>query len=138
MRLKVKSSKVSYDLELRHKLTLIMGDSATGKTTLVNTIKNANRDKRTVIESEYPVIVVNNIDTLRDGVALGKSRIYVIDERDINDEFGRLYNKSVNSYFIVITRDVINNISYSPESLCILQKSGRNHYLQYTDMKEVL
>lgn len=134
MVLKVESTRVYYELELRYKLTLIIGDSATGKTTLINTINEANRNKRIKIESEYPVIIVNSMELLTSDIQLEKSRVYIIDERDVDNEFARLYNKSTNSYFIIISRDAINKISYSPESICTLQKDGRNHYLQYINV----
>lgn len=48
--IKITSPKLNYDLDIRHKATVIIGESATGKSTLANLITRSKSSKRVTIE----------------------------------------------------------------------------------------
>lgn len=62
MRLKLSTRKISYDLELERRVTIIRGSSATGKTYLTKLLRDsASKASDVEISCEKPVIVVSSI-----------------------------------------------------------------------------
>lgn len=129
--IKITSPKLNYDLDIRHKATVIIGESATGKSTLANLITRSKSSKRVTIECIYPVEVITSTSLLEASLKVGARTIYIIDEYSINKEFLELFKEATNAYFILITRDVIESINYSVDCVCRMIKEGKNHHLEY-------
>lgn len=132
----VQNNRLRYEFDIRRNITVIRGDSATGKTTLYAMINLAARrgessgidvqcEKkcRTLDELDWQLI----LPTLHD-------YIIFLDEDNLfikSTEFARMAQESDN-YFVIITRENLANLPYSVEEIYGIHSSGKYH-----DMKRV-
>lgn len=97
-----------YILNLESRITIITGDSATGKSTLIRYIENYNKDSYNSIkiESEKKLIHLTPV-MVRNKFELSEDAIYFMDEGDNvkSKEYFTLVNDT-RYKFVIITRDV--------------------------------
>ena len=113
----VKSKKVQFSFQLNRNITIIRGDSATGKTTLVEMIRQYSMQGvasgiQVICEKEC-VAPEGSIRDLTNIVEISE-RIIFLDENTSylkSDEFARIIEKSDN-YFVLVTRESLNNLPY--------------------------
>lgn len=117
----VENNRLHYEFEIKQKITIIRGDSATGKTILVNMLRQVQKFGASsgidlicevpckILEGEnWKLILENAADTL-----------FFIDNGNafINtEEFAEAVKKS-NSYFVLITRENLHNLPYSVDEI---------------------
>ena len=127
----VQNNRLRYEFDIKRNITIIRGDSATGKTTLYTMIALAARrgdssgvevrcEKkcRTLEELDWKLV----LPTLRD-------YIIFLDEDNLflkTDEFARMARESDN-YFVIITREDLVNLPYSVEEIYGIHSSGKYH-----------
>lgn len=132
----VQNKRLRYEFDIRRNITIIRGDSATGKTTLYTMIALAARQGdssgvdvqcekkcRTLDELDWKIV----LPTLHDCIIF-------LDEDNLflkTTEFARLARNSDN-YFAIITREDLPNLPYSVEEIYGIHTSGRYH-----DMKKI-
>ena len=124
-RIKIWNNKVHYTLEIKRRITIIKGDSATGKTTLYDLVKSKTARR----ESNCKFIYLEMDFNLQSDLKALEGYVVFIDE-----DTGLLYNKeflqSIFDYdirFVLITRkDSILNCDYEE---CYIKSSGKDHYL---------
>lgn len=132
---RVSTKRLIYDLDIRRKITVIRGDSGTGKSTLVDLIASAKSRGTTGIQviSKVPcnaVVDVNN--TWRTQIERMPNSIVFIDEDEEfirTDEFAEVVGKSDN-YFVIITRAPLENLPYSVNEIYEMDTSGKYHTLK--------
>lgn len=132
----VKNNVLQYRFEIRRNITIIKGDSATGKTTLVEMIREYNENGEqsgvylkcekqcVVIEGRYWKVLLENIH----------DSIIFIDEGNqfvTTDEFASSVKQSDN-YFVIVTRESLPNLPYSVEEIYGIKLSGKYGVLQQT------
>ncbi|HIZ40276.1 MAG TPA: Fis family transcriptional regulator [Candidatus Anaerobutyricum stercoris] len=103
-RIIVQNKRICYDFEIRRNITIIKGDSATGKTTLIDMI------------GEYDE---NGPDSGIDLQANIKDSIVFIDEGNafiFTDEFASAI-KNTDNYYVIATREGIPSLPYSIEEI---------------------
>lgn len=103
-RIIVQNKRIRYDFEIRRNITIIKGDSATGKTTLIDMI------------GEYDE---NGPDSGIDLQANIKDSIVFIDEGNafiFTDEFASAI-KNTDNYYVIATREGIPSLPYSIEEI---------------------
>lgn len=117
----VKNSFVRYDFEIRRNITIIKGDSATGKTTLIDMIREYYENGSSSgieISCDRICAVLEGrdwkavLDTMRE-------RIIFIDEGNSfvrTTEFAKVVRKSDN-YYVIVTREGLENLPYSVEEI---------------------
>ena len=135
-RIVVQNSKVRYDFEVRKNITIIKGDSATGKTTLVELIREYYENG---VESGITLSCEKECATLsgRDWesiLATKKDSILFIDEGNRfvqSKEFARAIQKTDN-YYVIITREGLVNLPYSVEEIYGIRESGK-----YASIKQI-
>ena len=125
----VQNNRLHYDFEIKRNITTIQGDSATGKTTLINMLRQAeNLGKSSgidvicdvpcrVLEGQYWKLILERLS----------GTIIFIDEENgfINtQEFAKAIQGSDN-YFVLITRENLYNLPYSVEEIYGLHSSGK-------------
>lgn len=118
----VKSRRVSYEITVDEKLSIIRGDSGTGKTSLSLLLDN----KEASVSCKYKVVHYTPTMWSED-LAFKDNQIYLFDEDCgfiTSKEFATSIFK-VNSYFIFITRKNIYNMSISINSVYKLHHSGK-------------
>ncbi len=125
----VKNNKLHYELEVKRNITIIKGNSATGKTTLVNMIRQfANFGLSSGIEvvSDAPCRILEGPDWQ---LILRNIRGYIlfIDEENgfIRSEAFAAAVRESDNYFVLITRENLYNLPYSVEEIYGIHSSGK-------------
>lgn len=135
-RIIVQNAKVRYDFETRRNITIIKGNSATGKTTLVEMIREYYEDGEESgisLSCEKECIVLAGRDW-ENALAAKKDCIVFIDEgnRFVHTrEFARTIQKTDN-YYVIVTREGLVNLPYSVEEIYGIRESGK-----YASIKQV-
>lgn len=130
----LETGRVRYDFTIRRNITVLQGDSATGKTTLVELLQQfARRGAGSGIrlESDVPVRVFSGdgedwVPFLRNP----KPAILFIDEDYPfihSREFAREISGSEH-YFVLITRKPLTNLPYSVQEIYGIRTSGKYHF----------
>ena len=125
----VENNRLRYEFEIKQNITIIRGDSATGKTILVNMLRQTQKFGASsgidlicevpckILEGEnWKLILENAADT-----------IFFIDNGNafINtEEFAEAVKKS-NNYFVLITRENLHNLPESVDEVYGLHCSGK-------------
>ncbi len=125
----VQNKRLHYEFEIKRNITIILGDSATGKTTLID-----------MLRQHMDLGTDSGIDVMCDvscGVLEGrnwkvvletyKNMIVFIDEgnRFINTEEFASAIKGSDNYFVLITRENLYNLPYSVDEIYGLHSSGK-------------
>lgn len=128
-KIKIWNNKVHYTLEIKRRITIIKGDSATGKTTLYDLVKSKTARRESNCKFTYldrEMNLQSNLKSLEDYVVF------------VDEDTGLLYNEeflhSVLNYdirFVFITRkDNILNLPYCVKEVYQLKSSGKYHTLE--------
>ncbi len=130
----IETRRLKYEFDIRRNMTLIQGDSATGKTTLVNILAEyVLQHRRTGIslESDVPCVVFQTISgNWKDEISLINDSIVFIDEQYSfirSKDFAELINGSTN-YYVLITRHSLPALPYSVKEIYGIRTSGKFHY----------
>ncbi len=125
----VKNNKLHYEFEIKRNITIIKGDSATGKTTLINMIRQyANLGISSGIDliCDVPCRILEGTDwqLILQTVS---GYIFFTDEENAfvrTEQFASAVKKSDN-YFVIITRESLYNLPYSVEEIYGMHSSGK-------------
>lgn len=135
-RIIVQNKRIRYDFEIKRNITLIKGDSATGKTTLVDMISEyyENGEASGIeLRCNKECIVLSGRNWKSD-IALASNSILFIDEGNdfiFTDEFASIIQKTDN-YYVLVTRESIPSLPYSVEEIYGIRSSGRYGTLKQT------
>ena len=114
----VQNRYLKYEFDIRRNITIIQGDSATGKTTLVSLIREYMLDgveSGVTISCECECKVVEGNRTWQNQLAAIKDSIVFIDEGNsfiASKDFAREVQKGEN-YFVLVTREGLESLPYS-------------------------
>ena len=132
----VYNKKIRYAFEIHRNITIIRGDSATGKTQLLSMIETRQRQGRSSgieVVCRKPCIVIY-ADDWKQRIREGQECIFFIEEgQDFvsTKEFAELV-KASDSYFVIVTRQNLPNLPYSVEEIYGIRESGK-----YKGLKQV-
>ena len=133
---KVSNTRVDFTLTLERNITVIRGDSATGKSTFIGLIRDYEQDgddsgvrlhaKSLLDNHNCPCRVLNSVDWQ---FRLGRinNSIVFIDEGNgfiKSDDFARAIQGSTN-YYVIITRENLHQLPYSVKSILKLKTTTR-------------
>lgn len=128
-RVVVKNNKLHYEFEIKRNITIIKGDSATGKTTLINMIRqfaNLGNSSGVDIISDVPCRTLEGMDwqVILQNIS---GNILFIDEENkfIRTEQFATAVRGSDNYFVIITRENLYNLPYSVEEIYGLHSSGK-------------
>ena len=132
----VANAKIRYEFTIRRNITIIKGDSATGKTTLVEMIREyyesgENSGIRLKCEKECRVLAGRDWRMLLETV---HESIIFIDEDNAflpSKEFAEAVRSSDN-YYVIVTREGLPNLPYSVEEIYGIRESGKYASLKQT------
>lgn len=139
--IKIKYRKYKAALEIKDKVTIISGPSATGKSTLHRVLEVSDNKKIIDISDKpYDLQHIKHRSQLVDLVtneAFKEYRIYIIDAGDlsIDNEIASLIQKSRNVYFVITYRKApieLNSSIYTIKQL-VIDKDG---IIRLTDYKK--
>lgn len=132
----ISNSKVKYEFSIKRNITVIQGDSATGKTTLVDMIREFEQngaDSGINLSSKKKCRVLEGNDW-QENLSLMTDSIVFIDEGNRfveSADFAKAVKNSGN-YFVIVTREGLENLPYSIEEIYGIHTSGK-----YADLKQV-
>lgn len=127
----IKNNRLHYEFEIKRNITIIQGDSATGKTTLINMVRQAenlgsssgievtcNIPCRVLEGANWKLILENSSHT-----------IFFTDEENkfINTEEFAAAVRDSDNYHVLITRENLYNLPYSVEEIYGIHCSGKYH-----------
>ena len=132
----VASKRLHYEFDIRRNLTIIRGDSATGKTTLVDMIQeyvNNPSGSSVTVQCDKACYVIagatwqGQLSVIRDGI------VFVDEGNDFvhTTEFSSAIQQTDN-YYVIVTREALANLPYSVEEVYGIRSSGRFGTLQQT------
>lgn len=128
-RIIVSTKRLKYDFELRRNLTIIRGDSATGKTTLVDMIRDyVNNPLGTPVDlsCDKKCYVLEGALWKEQLSAMSDSIVF-IDEGNTfikTLEFSREIQKTDN-YYVIVSRESLPALPYSVEEIYGIRTSGK-------------
>ena len=107
-RVQIGDNTVRYDFVVSRNITIIRGDSGTGKTTLYNLIQEMNQKKNSGItwNCESIIFVDENFSSMR------------------SEKFASIVN-SADNYFVLITRAYLPMLAYSIKEVYSMHVSGK-------------
>lgn len=127
----VESKKVKYDFVVRRNITILTGDSGSGKTVLIDLIRDYRRygsDSGVMVSSDCLCRTLDQEDWERQLEEISNSIVF-IDEGSrflISKRFAELVVKSDN-YFVIATREKLPMLSYSIKEIYGFRESGKFH-----------
>lgn len=133
--IKVSNRKATFKLELRRNITIICGDSGTGKTTLFNMIADYARlgDASGVnLSSDNPCVALVDSPYWQKQLADTKDSIIFVDEgmkAIFSSDFAKAIRGS-NNYYVIITREALHELPYSVDEIYEIKTSGKIHTLR--------
>lgn len=131
----VQNSRIKFEFDIRRNITIIRGDSATGKTTLMNLIETFERlgeESGISISCDRPCKTLNN-SNWETVIKQNHNSIIFIDEETrviVKKEFSAAIKESDN-YYVIITRENLPNLPYSVEEVYGIHNSGK-----YADIRQ--
>lgn len=137
--IKVRTRKVEYNLHIERNITIIKGNSSTGKTLLVQAIEDYDTNgKRSGIRvsCDKHCCVLKGKNWVRDLEEIKDSIVFIDEGSEFTGtkEFARQI-KNTDNYYIIVTREDLLCLSYSIHSILEL-KSNKINGLIYTEFKE--
>jgi len=130
-RIIVESKKVKYDFIIKRNITILTGDSGSGKTVLIDFIREYRRygaDSGVVVSCDCECKTINNEDWERQIEETSNSIIF-IDEGNrflTSRRFAELVQQSDN-YFVLATREKLPMLPYSVNEIYGFRQSGKFH-----------
>jgi hypothetical protein len=127
----VQNNRVRYELDIKRNITIIRGDSATGKTTLIQMLESAyslgessgievvcEKTCRTLGGKDWDIVMANIHD-----------QIVFIDEENnfIKSQEFAVAVKNSDNYYVIVTREDLPNLPYSVEEIYGIHTSGKYH-----------
>jgi hypothetical protein len=125
-----------YQFEIRRNITIIKGDSATGKTTLIDMVREhyENGEQSGIgLQCDKTCVVLEGrrwkilLEDIHDSIVF-------IDEGNsfiTTDEFSTALKESDN-YYVIVTRESLPNLPYSVDEIYGIKNSGKYGTLQQT------
>lgn len=135
-RIIVQNKRIRYDFEVKRNITVIRGDSATGKTALVDMIREhyENGDASGVELSCDKECTVLDGRTWTGQLSMMKDCIVFIDEGNdfvMSDDFAAAIQNTDN-YYVIVTREGIPSLPYSVDEIYGIRDSGKYGTLKRT------
>ena len=132
----VQSRRLQYKFVIRRNITIIKGNSATGKTTLLEMIQEYNDngwESGVTIKSARECVVLSGRFWQSDLKSISNSIVF-IDEGarfTASEEFASAIKESTN-YYVIVTRERLENIPYSVNEIYGIRMAGK-----YNGLKQV-
>lgn len=128
-RISVQNKRIRYDFTIRRNLTIIRGDSATGKTTLIDMIQEYYENGSASgiqLHSDKKCVVLSGRDW-EAKLSIMKDSIVFIDEGNefiFTNAFAS-HIQNTDNYYVFVTREAIPSLPYSIEEIYGIRKSGK-------------
>lgn len=132
----VQNNKLRYELDIKRNITIIRGDSATGKTKLINLLEQAStfgESSGVEVFCERPCRTLGGNDW---NIVLPNIHEHIIffdeESRFVKSQEFAAAVKSSDNYFVIVTREDLPNLPYSVDEIYGIHTSGKYHDLKRT------
>lgn len=130
----IESPRLKYEFEIKRNITIIQGDSATGKTTLVDLIRDFKRGGNNgllSITSDCTCAVFDGNDEnwkeyllpLHNAIVFIDEGYHFIGTKEFAD-----YIQKTDNYYVLITREPLKNLPYSVKEIYGIRTTGKFHF----------
>lgn len=128
-RVVVSTKRLRYDFVLRRSLTIIRGDSATGKTTLVDMIQEyVNNPSGSPVElvCDKACYVLSGALWKEQLLGMQDSIVFIDEGNEFvkTDDFAGEIQKTDN-YYVIVSRESLSSLPYSVEEIYGIRTSGK-------------
>lgn len=135
-RIIVSNATIRYDFTIRRNITIIKGDSATGKTTLVEMIREyyeSGENSGVTLQCEKTCRTLGGRDWKTLLSAIHENIIFIDEGNDFlpTNAFAEAVRNSDN-YYVIVTREGLPNLPYSVEEIYGIRESGKYASLKQT------
>lgn len=129
IRITVQNERIKYEFVLRRNITIIRGDSATGKTTLIDMIrdyKNLGPESGVTLFCEKNCVVIEGNDWEHQLSSVEQSIVFADEgNRFVSSiEFSR-YIQNTDNYYVLVTREGLSTLPYSVEEIYGIRSGGK-------------
>ena len=129
-RVVVRSNKVQIKLDINRNLTILQGNSATGKSTLIDLIAaydELGENSGATVNCNVPCKVLSGRNWLRDLSAIENSIVFV----DEDNAFMRTYEfahaaRHSSNYYVLVARESLSQLPYSVDEIYGLRNTNRS------------
>ena len=131
----VQNNRIKFEFDIRRNITIIRGDSATGKTTLMELIEtydrlgeesgisiSCSRKCKTLNNSNWEDVISNN----NESIIFIDEDTKVIKTQDFAEKI-----KNSDNYYVIITRENLPNLPYSVQEIYGIHTTGK-----YSDVRQ--
>ena len=136
----IQNKRIRYDFELKRNLTILRGDSATGKTTLIDMVREYinNRESDSIeLICDKQCFVIEGA-TWKGQLSVITDSIVFVDEGNsfvFSDDFSETIQQTDN-YYVIVSREGLPNLPYSVTEIYGIRTSGkygglRQHYNEF-------
>lgn len=135
-RIIIQNRRVHYDFVIKRNITVIKGNSGTGKTTLIDMLaeyESNGRSSGISVESKRKCMVISGSDWQSRIKNLHDTIIFIDEENGFvtSKEFARTI-KETNNYYVIILREGIEALPYSVEEIYGIRTLGKYNSLVKT------
>ncbi len=130
----IETEHIRYDFTIRRNITIILGDSGTGKTTLIEYLTLYSRRgaaSGVSVQSDVPCIVLSAPGDLWQPILKNTTHsIIFVDEGQpfiFSEAFASIVKESDN-YYVLITRRPVHNLPYSTKEIYGIRTVGKYHF----------
>ena len=128
----VKNARLQYKFTVQRNITILRGDSATGKTTLIEMIASYHRlgpQSGITVVSERPCVVLLTPNWEHELSDIHKSIVFIDEGAKFVStiEFARAINRSDN-YYVIATRNSLYHLPYSTKEVYGIKNNSGNRY----------
>lgn len=132
--IKISNRRLQYKLELNRNVTIVKGNSGTGKTTLFNMVAEYTRlqEKSGVqISSDKKCVALTDSDWKHQLNGVHDSIVFIDEGAEYlnTTEFAGAVKNS-NNYYVIFCREALHNLPYSVEEIYEMKTSGKLHTLK--------
>ena len=133
--IRISNRKLTYEFTIRRNLTIIRGDSATGKTTLIGMIREFNlqgEDSGVQVSSSSPCVVVEGQNWEKQLRELDEDSVVFIDEgnRFVSSRRFAEVARASSNYYVIVTRENLYSLPYSVTEIYGIHSAGKYNSIQ--------
>ena len=126
---KIESKRIRYEFKLNRNITIIQGDSATGKTTLVKYVDdyyNNGKDSGIKIICDKTCIALRGKNWQRDLETIKDCIVFIDEGSDFvnSNDFAKAI-KHTDNYYVIVTRQDLDSLPYSIHEIYGLKTKGK-------------
>lgn len=127
----VKNRDAVFKFDLYRNITIVRGDSGTGKTTLYEMIADYTRLKEASgvnISCDKPCVALTDIDWRNQLSSIKDSIVFIDEGADFlrTRDFARAV-RDTDNYYVIFNRESLHDLPYSAEEIYEIKSSGKYH-----------